>query len=99
MMSLEAKGKSAAEVFRCTFRACTATFDSKALLQRHKINKTEHDYCMVCDEDFDDYDSFHRHKVRSERHVCCPSCGEDFRSMGGLKGHVKQVSSREAARW
>ncbi|KAI9845495.1 MAG: hypothetical protein M1837_004834 [Sclerophora amabilis] len=79
------------DLFRCTFEACPAVFQSQALLRSHKINSEDHIYCKTCNEDFEDDKALFVHKIQSKRHIVCPVCEVDFKSQGGLKLHVNQM--------
>ena len=80
-----------ATVFECSFKDCSASFDTKQLLKAHKFTTSSHIYCKVCDLDFESDDALHYHKIKSAQHICCPICNMDFRSQGGKTLHIKQV--------
>ena len=81
--------------FVCTFKDCGHVFGSKAALITHKVNKSDHDYCKICDSDFKSEKAFFIHKLESKKHICCPVCGENFRSLDGKRLHFRQVRRGE----
>ncbi|KAF2867630.1 hypothetical protein BDV95DRAFT_631007 [Massariosphaeria phaeospora] len=77
--------------FRCTYKDCSASYDSEKMMKSHKKHSDEHDYCPVCDEDFDSYEDLAQHKAyRPDNHgKACRVCGEEFKSESGLKRHIE----------